>query len=497
MDLYRIRKLKEKFAIIHDFYEEHQYLLDDLTTRCLYRSLLSVNTREKLEGWLTAVGKTYAIGRLHHPLESPYDEDVLGAFAQLIRKLDEDEKELVVLEFNQLKADGFKFEFREEVELLEEDAERFHGIHPDRTLVMEDRYGERIAIGTDAERLFEVFGWQTATIALQERMETAVLIHEACIPCLEKYGVTFIKTKATIGKIHFLNEQEENIARAQQVIDGYRARLGKKPLVLPTDGMVCHMVVDGVVEEALFPFVYLSRKNVELYRINGAAFTLVDGQCWNVNIENDSIMTDSALIMESIMNRENLLEIVNEQALHAFQEYVAKKDMYPDKIVMMKGTDIMSSFGEDAVRLAKALGIVLWFRVVEGHQVPMVLVTERMADDLSADLKRLDIHVAQSSQLDIIGLISAYPSFLNEGLSIEIPFGDATVYKRKDGRYAVRASLDKRMLPAMTIPTAMARFFLELQDGIVKEACLKAILMCAYYHRDVHYKDLIEYADGL
>jgi len=31
----------------------------------------------------------------------------------------------------------------------------------------------------------------------------------------------------------------------------------------------------------------------------------------------------------------------------------------------------------------------------------------------------------------------------------------------------------------------------------VKEACLKAILMCAYYHRDVHYKDLIEYADGL
>jgi hypothetical protein len=139
-----------------------------------------------------------------------------------------------------------------------------------------------------------------------------MLIHEACIPCLEKYGVTFIKTKATIGKIHFLNEQEENIARAQQVIDGYRARLGKKPLVLPTDGIVCHMVVDGVVEEALFPFVYLSRKNVELYRINGAAFTLVDGQCWNVNIENDSIMTDSALIMESIMNRENLLEIVNE-----------------------------------------------------------------------------------------------------------------------------------------------------------------------------------------
>ena len=111
MDLYRIRKLKEKFSFIHGFYEEHQYLLDDLTTRCLYRSLLSVNTREKLEGWLTAVGKTYAIGRLHHPLESPYDEDVLGAFAQLIRKLDEDEKVLVVLKFNQLKADGFKFEF--------------------------------------------------------------------------------------------------------------------------------------------------------------------------------------------------------------------------------------------------------------------------------------------------------------------------------------------------------------------------------------------------
>lgn len=134
--------------------------------------------------------------------------------------------------------------------------------------------------------------------------------------------------------------------------------------------------------------------------------------------------------------------------------------------------------------MAKALKIGLWFRSfnhINNVIVPMILITSDMYESLSKDIRRLNVFRAKEREGVNIHMITCVPSFLNEGLMADVPFVRAAVFKMKDGGYGVRARLEGIELPVVRIHENMALFYLSQEEGIVKETCLNAILMRAYY----------------
>ena len=43
-DLYQIQRAKEDYVLVHDHFTANPELLDDITTRCIYNSLMAVET---------------------------------------------------------------------------------------------------------------------------------------------------------------------------------------------------------------------------------------------------------------------------------------------------------------------------------------------------------------------------------------------------------------------------------------------------------------------
>ena len=80
MDYYKIRKLKEEYLLVHDFYEENKQLLKDLTTRSLYKSLMSVSTLQELKNWVAAILKTELAESRYDASKKTYSDNLLYSF---------------------------------------------------------------------------------------------------------------------------------------------------------------------------------------------------------------------------------------------------------------------------------------------------------------------------------------------------------------------------------------------------------------------------------
>lgn len=495
MDTYKIRKLKNEYVFIHDYIEQNMSLLNDLTARCLFRSLMAVASLDDISKWREAYEKTFPLVRDPKESLSPDAYDLLASFKRKLVEMSNEELEVAVKEIVSLKTKNFAVDFKMDVLLLEKETASLQRIHPEHILIFKDMIGEQIAFGRNAERLFEVFGWQTATIEVDGRKITAMPIHPKDSMFLDKLKVLVSDTKANIGNIGYVDEMEYEMSYAQQTIDCFRQELGDRKYVLNTGGLVYHYVNKGINERIEFPFIYISREKIDLYRLNASSYILVEGKSWNVSRENFMVVADTAAFFNFLSDNrdkedwENVLseeyqKREREKADILFHEYMETKQNHQDEIVLMVNKRLATSFGKDAVRLAKALKIGLWFRSfnhINNVIVPMILITSDMSESLSKDIRRLNVFRAKEREGVNIHMITCVPSFLNEGLMADVPFAQAAVFKMKDGGYGVRARLEGIELPVVRIHENMALFYLSQEEGIVKETCLNAILMRAYY----------------
>ena len=502
MDHYKIRKLKEEYLLVHDFYEDNKQLLKDLTTRSLYKSLMSVSTLEELKNWVAAIMKTDLAESCYYASRNAYSDNLLCSFLKRTEKMEDEELERAVFDMNELRQENFVIDYEDEVLLLEKESEMFHLIKPDSILVFKDLNGECMAIGRDAEKLFEEYGWQTATIELIGRRIPAMSLHEKCQTILSKQKAVICPTEANIKYIQFADELEVDMSHAQQMIDVFRTWYQKEPVILSTGGLRFYTMVDGVDEEFDFPFISVSKENIELYRSNAKTYQIVDGRTWNVHQDNYALVADTASFLAFLMqvqddddDWENVLS--NEyqakeasRSVLAYNEYVNAKGLYPKEIVMLEHDGFFTSYDEDAIRLARVMNQGLWFRSVHGKQVPMVIVSSRVKEAMAETLKNLSVQVVEPDEPDYMDRMALCPSFLEGGIRTEVPFKEATVFKLRDGDFAVRATLEGTMMPVTKIPWRMAAFFLNEKEGLIKETCLKAILLWAYHHDSfskIHY----------
>jgi hypothetical protein len=59
-------------------------------------------------------------------------------------------------------------------------------------------------------------------------------------------------------------------------------------------------------------------------------------------------------------------------------------------------------------------------------------------------------------------------------------YKDATVFKRKDGKYVVRASLDGKKLPQRVLKSEMVKAYETYTKGVMRDAVMKQILWYVY-----------------
>ena len=160
-DIKIILGLKECYALIYAYYKYNPELLKDLTTSCLYHSLMAVNTADDLDRWMKAVAKTdFSLGEIRWDTQAD-DVSPLSYFDYSLRRLSSEERAIFVEEIVKQREAGFDRLLNEDLPTLVRESEEAHRKYPSSLVVLYDAADNLMAVGDDADRLFEQFGWQT------------------------------------------------------------------------------------------------------------------------------------------------------------------------------------------------------------------------------------------------------------------------------------------------------------------------------------------------
>lgn len=82
------------------------------------------------------------------------------------------------------------------------------------------------------------------------------------------------------------------------------------------------------------------------------------------------------------------------------QQYVALRDQYPDYLLLFQVGDFYECFGEDAERLARALGLTLTHKTSKDFTTPMAGIPIRAADTYLEKLLAMGFRVAIADQVE-------------------------------------------------------------------------------------------------
>ncbi|MER3425995.1 MAG: DNA mismatch repair protein MutS [Thermus sp.] len=82
------------------------------------------------------------------------------------------------------------------------------------------------------------------------------------------------------------------------------------------------------------------------------------------------------------------------------EQYVALRDQYPDYLLLFQVGDFYECFGEDAERLARALGLTLTHKTSKDFTTPMAGIPIRAADTYLEKLLALGFRVALADQVE-------------------------------------------------------------------------------------------------
>ena len=487
-DFYKIQRAKEDYVLVHGHFTTNPKLLEDLTTRCIYNSLMAVETSENLEQWLNAIAKTdLSLGHANGLPSGVLWENVLGHYEQLVRGLSEEERALLAKDMAVIRKAGYESYFNRDVLNLCHDMQSAKEDNPDAIVILYDQIDNHVAIGADANKLFERFGWQTATVEMGGSRLSMMPISDDILQN-RMFDFHLVETSVDLLDIRVSDPMEAELSIAQQTIDAFRRGLSGEDVVFPVRDLKYHAIKRGIEHSYHYPFVEKSGDSLSLLRSDAVRESVVIGQSWNVNIEKVPMLTSLAeylyLLMHDMEKRERLLGMgamtnCDIRSLLSFEDFLAHKKRNPDKRILMKQGDFYESYQADAVSLAREFHLSLWSRDCGIHgEVPMLMMSPQMAGYVT-DLCE-DVEVVKPRIHDRLSRLYLRPSHLNDFLQMEEVFEDASIFVKKDGSYAVSASLDGTELPMREIPKAMGDRYMNMSDGLAKKVYLNGILHTAY-----------------
>lgn len=488
-DYYKIQRAKEDYVLVHEHFTSHPELLDDITTRCIYKSLMAVESPENLENWLKAIAKTML--SLDHASCLPPGvtwENTLGHYEQLVRSLSEEERALLAVDMAEIRKGGYAEYFNRDIVTLFSEAAQAKECHPDDVIILYDQIDNHVAVGNDADKLFERFGWQTATAEVDGSRMSVMPISDDVLCAKGLFDFHLSETKVDLLDIRLIDPREAELSIAQQTIDAFRRGLPDEEVVFPINDIKYHTVKRGIEHVCHYPFVEKSGDSLSLFRSDAVRESVVIGQSWNVSLDRIPMLTSLAeylhLLMHDLDKRERLLGMgaltnCNLRSLLSYEDYLVHKGRDPRKRILLDQGSFYATYQDDAVSLAREFHHSLWSRDCGIHgEIPMLVMSPLKAGYV-IDLCD-DVVVMKPKINDRMGRMCLWPSPLNEFLQMEEVFQDVGVFVKKDGRYAVRASLGDSPLPMCEIPKEMGDRYMNMSDGLAKDVYLNGILHTAY-----------------
>lgn len=492
----RVDDFRRDLSFANDlFTEEFPELLNDFTRKTVFSSLLSVHDRESLEAWMAAYQKT----DIAHegPLVTSTGvkmHNLLADLGKQTSRLTPEERELVGRDIAKMVADKFEAYPDRELAILDGQRYRIEKENPD-ALVLFRKGDGYVAYGNDADRIFEKKGWQISDLETDKRTVSWVEINKDGKDVLSKdFPVVVTDTQAELrdfplsGK-NFLNDNL--IADVQQKIEHGRDSLSLDHASIATPGLRFRTHERELYDTAHYIHsLNIDKENISLVEENGKMQPLMSNGAWNVNRENvDAFVSLSHYLQDRNIDVaesvKNYAELKNNQlslADKVLDEYAARKYSSPNTIFMMHGSTDHFIFGNDAIYAAQELKSPLWQMETSKYRTtPVTVIKEKSYDwvPLAFDEGK-DIRGFKGQAIFDRYSLGLEPSPLNEGLKSPLQIEDAGIFKKKNGDYAIRATIDGMEMGIKKISAADARRYLFMPDGLEKDATLKTIASKAY-----------------
>lgn len=224
-----LNMLKRQLLTVYSTYESQPELLNDPAVKKAYYSLMTVTDHGELKQWQYML---IDLGLSHFDtLGVEHQNNELGVLDGLLHDANWNTK----AEFIGWKCTFDPAEWRniqdkncELVKSIQQMAERFYDVH----IILVLCGKQWVAIGNDADRLFEIYGWQTSTVSNGEEDVSFIFVSEYGYKVLMDSGYS-IKT-LRLGDEENVDEvfmstcfDEDMVAECQQLID-YQRLLHKK-----------------------------------------------------------------------------------------------------------------------------------------------------------------------------------------------------------------------------------------------------------------------------
>lgn len=489
--------------------ETHQQLkedfpeaLEDLTRRSLFNSLLSVTSKEALKDWINAFYKTDIPqeGALH--TRKGLYENLLVETGRKAVLLSEGELELAAKDIATLAKNDFKIDIGKVFTQI--DAKRKEmPVDANGSVVLYKSGKEYFAFGQDAITISVDEGWQMAECADSRHAEKAwgsenttqkfccMLINEEGLKVLNKRlpPPVVVEASELMRDLKHLEINGQERSFAQQTLDYFRGLRGSE-IVSWHPGNLHYSTIHNNLYQVVHTVesVVFDKNNINVVEENGRVLPLMAQGEWNVNANTEPALLAvwrklqyASPLERYFQNYEEYRasEISNNE--HACERYFNEKEKQMDGLLVMRINDKYYALGNDAVAVAKSLKSTLWQMETSNHQ--QILVAAFSVNDCYMDVLELD---GQEVRMLKGGFpFNGHPitlelSPLNEGLKSTLNIENVTIFKRRDGKFAVRAMIDDTEMESMEVPAQSALNYYSLPSGLEKDTTLKTMAVNAY-----------------
>lgn len=359
-------------------------------------------------------------------------------------------------------------------------------------LVIFKQGDKNFAYGDDANRLFELVGWQTSGAKVGDDWVSWMPVSNLGLQALAEAEIPYYNPQADVSVIRgedipqqFVDD--ETLSLAQQCVDFFR-QLNTKPDTFVSLGAFPVMIQrDAYLDVLSAQFIHFQDKNVELVMTDGEKNKIVNNNTWFVWDDGRDYLLAVAQQLEKNMSEAEMQircsdsvrmkrQLVTDDIL---DEYRHMKQSHSGEILIMRHDEFAEAYDDEAVRIAQGIKAHLWERETNyGRKVSMVLLTPIQVERAERTLE--DVYVAESELKETHTDLALKSSPLNEVLHTKQVFNNGGVMKKRSGEYVVWARLDGQDLPEKRISPYLGVLYSRLSDGPEKDARLKLILQENY-----------------
>lgn len=353
-----------------------------------------------------------------------------------------------------------------------------------RALVLYDVGGSWVAIGEDADRLYLSLGWEITDFTEDGIIYSYMLVSTRGTKVLQTMGIDFEIIKLSVSQ----DIDKASLALTQQTLDYLRLQVGTHAITYP---FVCHRTTVesvGYIREIRLTSLGISRESVVLCIDNSEQIELVHNHEWNFGHISLTLLRYISSIIEEqfdylVSYLQTPRQAIKEQKLQntaIYKQYlVAKEQLPPETLPLLKVHNVYLTFDDDAITVASLHRHILLYECkvigLRGRTVAMLEESQLHTIQQKAALPVIDSHFTH-----LIYQIGLTESYLNQKCDMRIIYTDVAIRKCKGGAYAITASYNGNQLNEKYISTALGAYYCSLPECKERSAILFSLVHQSY-----------------